>query len=61
MHSIIPCYQGGDVVNGQQPDVVEKPPSPEALQLAYEFIIANILPRMIIGEKEKTARALPPD
>ena len=30
-----------------------KTPSPETLQLVYEYIIANILPRMIEGEKAK--------
>jgi hypothetical protein len=40
-------------VNSSKPKLVGKPPSREALKMAYEYIIANILPRMTEGKKEK--------
>lgn len=50
-HRVIGLYQGGVPMNNFTENT-EKP-SKEALLLAYEFIITNILPRMIEGEKAK--------
>lgn len=40
-------------VKSSKPKLVGNPPSREALKLAYEYIIAHILPRMAEGEKRK--------
>jgi hypothetical protein len=45
----------------QEDEVVVKPPSREALRLAYDFIVANILPRLLAEQKEPIRDTGKPD
>ncbi|WP_277603129.1 hypothetical protein [Brevibacillus sp. SYP-B805] len=38
-------------MQGEEKEIVVNPPGREALRLAYDLIVAHILPRML-GEKE---------